>query len=114
MILNSIPQRLPRLQRVLNPFLRLAFAAKGLERLALEIQNILLADRSDRGHVAPQRTSATSVPSFTSYSVMYSPGRMRRTLNLRAGYLRIPNCNSTALSTAVTSEIGRASCRERV
>src|SRR5947209_11378945 len=82
MILNSIPQRLPRLQRlqrVLNPFLRLAFAAKGLERLALEIQNILLADRSARGHVAPQRTSATSVPSFTSYSVMYSPGRMRRT-----------------------------------
>src|SRR5947209_20384012 len=73
MILNSIPQRLPRLQRlqrVLNPFLRLAFAAKGLERLALEIQNILLADRSARGHVAPQRTSATSVPSFTSYSVM--------------------------------------------
>ena len=44
----SIPQRLPRLQRVLNPLLRLPLAAQRLECLALQVQKVLFADRSAR------------------------------------------------------------------
>ena len=43
-----IPQRLPRLQRVLNPLLRLLLAAQGFKPLALQIENVLLAHRRTR------------------------------------------------------------------
>src|SRR3954466_1867913 len=48
----SIPQGLSRLQRVLNSFLRLAFAAKGFETLALQIEDVLLGDGSARSNIA--------------------------------------------------------------
>src|SRR5579864_1632631 len=49
---TSIPQRLPRLQRVLYPLLRLPLAAQRFESLALQIQQILLAHRRSRCHIA--------------------------------------------------------------
>ena len=42
---SSIPQRLPRLQRVLNPLLRLLLAAQRFESFPLQIEDVLLADR---------------------------------------------------------------------
>jgi hypothetical protein len=47
-----IPQRLPRLQRVLNPLLSFLLTAKRLKTFALQIQNVLLADRSAPSDVA--------------------------------------------------------------
>src|SRR5579884_606804 len=47
-----IPQRLPRLQGVLNSFLGLSLSAERLERLPLQIQNVLLADRSSRRNMS--------------------------------------------------------------
>ena len=41
----SVPQRLSGLQRVLNPLERLPLAAQLEERLALEVEQVLLADR---------------------------------------------------------------------
>src|SRR5438105_1676392 len=49
---TSIPQRLPCLQCVLNPLLCLLLTAKRLEPLALEIQNVLFADRRTGRDVA--------------------------------------------------------------
>src|SRR5438874_7712580 len=48
---RSVSQRLSCFQRVLNSFLCLALTTKGLERLALEVQDVLLADRGTRGDV---------------------------------------------------------------
>ena len=45
---DLVPQRLPRLQGVLNSLLRLFLAAKRFEPLALEIQDVLLAHRRSR------------------------------------------------------------------
>ena len=50
--LDLIPQRLPCLQRVLNPLLRLLFAAKRLEGLALQVEQVLFADQSAGVNVA--------------------------------------------------------------
>src|ERR1700730_1052440 len=50
--LESIPQRLARLQRELNSFLRLLLAAKRFEALALQIEDVLLAHRSAGSDVA--------------------------------------------------------------
>src|SRR5208282_4242461 len=47
-----VPQRLARLQRVLNSFLRFLFPAQRLESLALQIEDVLLAHRSSRRHVS--------------------------------------------------------------
>src|SRR5207244_7691 len=41
----SIPQRLPCLQSVLNPFERFSLAAELEERFAFEVEQILLANR---------------------------------------------------------------------
>ena len=71
-----VPQRLSRLQRVLNPLLRLLLAAERLKRLALQIKNVLLAHRRSGVTLPPQSTSATLVAIFTSWSLMYSPCRM--------------------------------------
>src|SRR2546426_7692815 len=48
---SSIPQCLARLQRVLNPLLRLLLSAQRFEPLALQVEHVLLADRRARGHV---------------------------------------------------------------
>src|SRR5438067_9355328 len=56
-ITRSVPQRLSRLQCVLNPFQCLALAAQLQERLALEIEQVLLGyrgllrQRSAREHI---------------------------------------------------------------
>ena len=39
----SVSQRLPRLQRVLNPFQRFPFAEQAEERFAFEVQELLFA-----------------------------------------------------------------------
>src|SRR5438045_103438 len=44
LISASIPQHLSGFQRVLNALLRFALAAKRLERLSLQIEQVLLAD----------------------------------------------------------------------
>src|SRR5204862_6465940 len=55
--LASIPQYLSRLQRVLNAGQRPAFAAQLQERLALEVEQVLLAD----GRLVRQRTACEDV-----------------------------------------------------
>src|SRR5947209_13314601 len=47
-----IPQRLPGLQRELNPFLGLFLAAERLEAFAFQVEQILFAYRSAGGDVA--------------------------------------------------------------
>src|SRR5260370_36316261 len=49
---TSIPERLPRLQRVLNPLLRLLLTAQRLEPLALQVEDVLLDHRRSRSDVA--------------------------------------------------------------
>src|SRR5688500_18897867 len=49
---RSIPKRLPGLECVLNPFQRFALAEQAQKRLALEVEQILLADRCRMRHVA--------------------------------------------------------------
>src|SRR5450755_3212107 len=60
----SIPQRLPRLQRVLNALLRLLLPAQRFERLALQIQQILFAHRRARRHVAAAKNLRDLGPQF--------------------------------------------------
>ncbi len=48
-VVCSIPQRLPRLERELNPLLRFLFSAQRFEGLTFQIQDVLLADRGSRG-----------------------------------------------------------------
>src|SRR5207244_8320984 len=43
--------KIPRLQRVLNPLLRLLLSTQRFEPLALQVEHVLLADRRARGHV---------------------------------------------------------------
>ena len=45
---NLVAQRFAGFERELNPLLRLVFAAQALEGLALQVEQILLADRSAR------------------------------------------------------------------
>src|SRR5690606_24712237 len=49
---TSVPQRLPGLQRVLNPFERLRLAEQTEKRLALEIEQMLLGDHGGVRQVA--------------------------------------------------------------
>src|SRR5207302_8744481 len=49
---TSIPERLPRLQCVLNPLLRLLLTAKRLEPFALEIKDVVFANRRTGRDVA--------------------------------------------------------------
>src|SRR5207244_4570311 len=48
---SSIPQRLPRLQRELNPFLCLPLPTQRFESFPLQIQDVLLTHRRARGHI---------------------------------------------------------------
>src|SRR5262245_45377510 len=48
---SSVPQRLARLQRVLNPLERLTLAEQAHERFTLQIEQVLLADRRRMRHV---------------------------------------------------------------
>src|SRR5262245_32781905 len=56
-ILNSVPQRLAGFERVLHALERLALAAQFQERLALEIEQMLLAD----GRLMGQRAAGEHV-----------------------------------------------------
>ena len=49
---SSIPQRLPRLQCELNPFLRLLLSAQRFEPLAFQVEYVLLAYGHAGGDVA--------------------------------------------------------------
>src|SRR5215204_4943476 len=54
---SSVPERLPRLQRMLDALERLAFAQQAEERLTLKVEQVLLAHRRRVG----QRAAAEDV-----------------------------------------------------
>src|SRR5579864_3877435 len=50
-LFSLVPQCLARLERVLNPLLRLLLSAQGLESFPLQIQDVLLTHRSSRSDI---------------------------------------------------------------
>src|SRR5205823_2859903 len=61
---SSIPQRLARLQGVLNTLLRLALAAERLEAFTLQIQDVLLRDHGSGRDGASAKHFGDFVPDF--------------------------------------------------